>query len=153
MISVEVWFYSAPFSRLIKTGDWKGVLLRSHILWLGQRLTHCSIRIQTRDVDRIYMATWDGMQAYDTKDEKNKPVEIVEIDTDVCKVIDKITEIYTTSYHARVTLKNLLHMMRGQPELVDGMLCTSFVVEALGKIVLPDTLYPDNLFRLLSNPL
>ena len=99
------------------------------------------------------MATWDGMQAYDTKDERNKPVEIVEIETNVCKVIDRITEIYTTSYCAKITLKNLLHMMHGQPELVDGMLCTSFVAEALDKTVLPDTLYPDNLFRLLSNPL
>ena len=150
---IEVRFYSTPYASLILNGDWRGILLRSHILWLGQHLTHCSLRIVAGDTDRIYAATWDGMYAYDTVNEKNQPVETIEVDVNPLQVIDKITEIYTTSYHARVTLKNLLHMMRGQPELVDGMLCTSFVAEALGKTVLPDTLYPDNLFILLSNPL
>lgn len=145
---LEIWFFSTPYIELIRTLDWRGVLLRAHIQWLGQHLTHCGIRVNIGGLDKFYTATWNRLEAYDTQD-MYKPVYTISIPMSEC-VISRISRMFRDEQDSRITLKQILYMMYGTPEKVTGMLCTSFVLRSLDILYNPEHLYPDNLYKLLS---
>ena len=147
----EVLFYNNTYKQLISNLDWRGVLLKAHINWLGQRLTHCVLRIETDGIDRIYTATWFGLRSYPTSDFIYPPAEVIDVSNfNQVNIIDRTRSLFTSYPNERITLKNILLMMKGKPEQVKGVLCTSFVCLCLGITVRPDNLYPDKLFKLLK---
>lgn len=148
---VEIHFYATPYYQLIRHLDWRGILLKAHINWLNQVRTHCAIRVLTDDLDMTYQATWSGLLSSKTSDIKYVPIDIVDIThkIDVVIFLDNIKHLFKHNRLDRIHLNELLKLMRGKPEEVSRMLCTSFIGDALGHTIVADALYPDNLYNRL----
>lgn len=148
---IEVWFFKTPYKDLIRMRDWKGVLLKAHINWLNQNLTHCVLRVNL-GVDVVYQATWNGLLAFKTETLIVKPAIVLDVThcVDSIKVIEELQNMFLFADTARVTLDNLLHLMYRKPHKVNGILCTSLVLNALGVDYIPMDLYPDYCYNLLK---
>lgn len=148
---IEVHFYATPYMKLVDLLDWRGILLKAHVNWLGQKRTHCSIRVKTDDeLDFVYQATWDGLIMCKTATIKYKPINIIDITNFVCpiKVTDNLKELFETKTNTRIALKTMLQLMHRKHEEVVEMTCTSFIADAMGLVPLKSyLLYPDNFYN------
>lgn len=152
-MTVEIWFFDTPYVDLIKLRDWKGILLKAHINWLGQRLTHCAIRINLSLTDVVYQATWGKLLACETKDILITPAEVIEIDNTVIsdiEIIDRLMEAFKTYPDTKIYLSDLLHLMWKKPHKVKRIICTSFIYKMLGLNFGPTDLYPDNCYGFIK---
>lgn len=145
-VRIEVHFYSTPYLILLKDKDIKGILLKAHINWLGQTLTHCALRIVSGGIDRMAQSTWGGLSLYETVTVKYKPTVIVDVTpyVDPVVVIDQVRkEFERPKDKTRVKLSTLLLLMRHKQEEVTETTCTGFIMYCLSMPFHPYALYPD----------
>lgn len=151
-VRIEIHFYSTNYWTLLQHLDIKGILLKAHINWLGQTLTHCGFRIVTPGLDMLYQATWDGLRMWEYKTCKYPPHIIIDVTPYVLPsfVLDNLSYLFKYAATETIDLDQLLLLMCRKPERVTGMMCTSFIIECLGydlKDLDVKLLYPDNLCK------
>lgn len=145
-VRIEVHFYSTPYLILLRDRDIKGIVLKAHINWLGQTLTHCALRITAGGIDQMAQSTWGGLLLYLTSTVKYQPTVVVDVTqhVDAVEVIEYvIKEFKQPKDNTRVKLGTLLLLMRHRAEEVDETTCTGFIMKCLDMPLSPYALYPD----------
>ena len=152
-VRVEVHFYSTPYLVLLRHKDIKGIILKAHINWLGQELSHCAIRIVAGGIDRIAQSTWTQLKLYETSSIQYEPAIVIDVThmVDAVDVIGYITqEFQQPKDETMVKVSTLLLLTRHRAHEVTQTTCTGFVAKCLGFKIDKQLLYPDNLCLFLQ---
>lgn len=150
---IEVHFYATPYKTLVQLMDWRGILLKRHVNWLGQTRTHCSLRVLIGGIDSTYQATWDGLMMSPTDSIRYQPVDVIDVTNHInhSLLMDNIKHLYKYDRHKRIKLSTMLQLMKWEYNEVTDMTCTSFIADCMGIISLkPHLLYPDNFHNALK---